>query len=145
MDWSGIMNDIYRFWGEIANWLEHLLQVFTTLWADFLRRACEFLVGMGLPQQQCTLAVYAALYLLATLLVLVLVWRLVRRRRRGQDEGSVAPSAGAQTAVPETVQAEAEPLSVVERMRRGLAKTHTALVGRIDGLFGGSAVDDDFL
>ncbi len=140
MDWSGIMNDIYRFWGEIAQWLEQALHRFNTLWASFFCRACEILVGMGVPEQQCALVVYGILYLLATLLVLLLVWRLLRRKRRGAAK---VPADVGEKAAGES--AAAEPLSVVERMRRGLAKTHTALVGRIDGLFGGSAVDDAFL
>jgi len=46
------------------------------------------------------------------------------------------------TAVPD----EADGLSLIERMRRGLAKTQTSLVGRIDALLGGRvSVDADLL
>jgi len=67
-----------------------------------------------------------------------------------EGETEVAPSAPPPAAGEARTEAkaetEAEPPSLFERMRRGLAKTQTSLVGRVDALLSGrSRVDADLL
>lgn len=57
-------------------------------------------------------------------------------------EPPVVPTPPRPAVSEEKVPAEAPPLSLFERMRRGLAKTQTSLVGRIDSLLRGSKTID---
>ncbi len=109
-----------------------------------------------MPPQQQLLFIYGGLYGLVTILVVLLLWRVLRRRR--QQCGSVADqSSGTTSARPPadiatddaqsaiTEPCIAEPVSPLAKMKAGLAKTQSALLGKIDNLFSSSTVDDDFL
>lgn len=66
------------------------------------------------------------------------------------EEDATPPAAVAETpveeAAPEVDETPAEPVSLFQRMQKGLAKTRSSLVGRVDALLGSSdKLDDEFL
>nr|WP_320050135.1 signal recognition particle-docking protein FtsY [uncultured Desulfuromonas sp.] len=162
MQWSEIMDRVYQSWKSVGEYFSGLSRQLLLL----LQQAIGWLVTLyaqwGLSPEDQLLAAYATLYLGATLVVLLLVVLLVRRRRKrfsskplpvevsaepiGQ---SVEPEPETKPAEPSTPPAESvepvvEPVSLYDRMRSGLSKTSSALLGRIDTLFSGaSAVNQD--
>jgi len=161
MQWSELMDSVYQSWRSVGEFFSGLMAQLVVL----VQQAVSWLVAVyaqwGVPVEKQLLAAYATLYLGATLLVLFLVWRRVRRRRRkslqppapepaevapdasvgqGREEAVEAPSRAA------TVEAPPEPVSLYDRMRSGLSKTSSALIGRIDSLFtGASTVNQDVI
>jgi fused signal recognition particle receptor len=156
MQWSELMESVYQSWRSVGEFFSGVL----VQMSQWLQQVIAWLVARyaqwGVPAEQQLLAAYATIYLAATVLVLLLVWRLVRRRRqRGQKEkpakvGEVGPGAAVEEGVAEAVvepgeeiaapvEEPAAPVSLYDRMRSGLAKTSSALVGRIDTLFTGSS------
>ncbi|MBW6511191.1 MAG: signal recognition particle-docking protein FtsY [Desulfuromonadaceae bacterium] len=121
------------------------------------------LAHIGVPQEYCQLAALVTIYLTATLLVAVLVLALLRVTRKAPagenaplaaaekaaDEPNAAPVAAVDmplTAAEPDLSARVEtPDGLLRRMRSGLAKTNAVLVGRIDSLLGGGAIDDALL
>jgi len=124
------------------------------------------LADMGVPQAYRELGAMALLYLLGILLVLLVIMLVLRLRRPQKlpppvpprrEEEAAQPSAEVEVPKAEVPKAEVPaplevqqkpapqapvtvevpPISLFERMRAGLAKTQTALVGRIDALVGG--------
>ncbi len=107
----------------------------------------NILARFGVPDANLPVAALIALYLLATVAVLVfvlLLWRL-SRRRPSPDEDAPEDLPSAQTPPVEKIDAPpvsampATEESVFDRMRSGLGKTRESLVGRLDSLFGGQA------
>ncbi|PLX91445.1 MAG: signal recognition particle-docking protein FtsY [Desulfuromonas sp.] len=163
MQWSELMESVYQSWRSVGEFFSGVL----VQMSQWLQQVIAWLVAhyaqWGVPAEQQLLAAYATIYLAATVLVLLLVWRLVRRRRqRGQKEkptkvGEVGPGVVEEEGEAETVAEPSEeitapveepaaPLSLYDRMRSGLAKTSSALVGRIDTLFtGASGVNQELL
>jgi fused signal recognition particle receptor len=156
MQWSELMESVYQSWRSVGEFFSGVL----VQMSQWLQQVIAWLVARyaqwGVPAEQQLLAAYATIYLAATVLVLLLVWRLGRRRRqRGQKEkpakvGEVGPGAAVEEGVAEAVvepgeeiaapvEEPAAPVSLYDRMRSGLAKTSSALVGRIDTLFTGSS------
>ncbi len=170
---------------------------------EYLALLQQFLVGLGVPEEQGTLAALGLVYLLLTLLLLLFILLLVvrsrgrravkreaRRAAAAESEDVEAaelekppvadveaaaevvtepePEAAAPVAEP-AVSAEAPseeppsveapepivvsapevepvPVSMFERLRLGLNKTRSSLVGRVDALIGSHAkLDDEFI
>nr|WP_320113717.1 signal recognition particle-docking protein FtsY [uncultured Desulfuromonas sp.] len=161
MQWSELMDSVYQSWRSVGDFFSELGAQLNLL----LQQAIAWLVAQyaqwGVPADKQLVAAYATLYVAATLLVLLLVWRLVRRRRKqiapslpeAAEEvkpGTVVESKGVeeeQVSPPvSTPEVPAEPVSLYDRMRSGLSKTSSALIGRIDSLFSGtSAVNQDVI
>ncbi|ORJ55823.1 signal recognition particle-docking protein FtsY [Geothermobacter hydrogeniphilus] len=148
------------YFAQLINWLQPL--------TDLLGR-------LGIAEQQRQSYALGILFLLVTLLVLLLIVLLLRRPARPKaerpqdetisestDEAPAAEEAVAEEAADGAVEEpsrpaaagepvaaeteEPEPVSLLQRMRQGLAKTQAGLVGRIDSLLSGRArVDDDLL
>ncbi len=146
-------------WKErFLRWLDVLSGYLAEYLARWMEFASDLLAKAGVPEEYLTLGALALLYLLITLalvLSIVLFLRLARRRppvapQKEPGAPKEAPEqpeelAEEEAAVPtERVEgpkevAEARPApSLFERMRSGLAKTHSSLIGRIDDLLGGS-------
>ena len=138
----------------------------------WLNKIAEFLISVGVPAEHGPMAALALIYLSLTLLSLLVVIALLRRKLRspvtgeeadGQVEAPV-PEDGAPpieetelpvvdeaTAVHETPPAKQEPaveeqVNLFQRMRAGLDKTRASLVGRVDALLGTHPrLDEEFL
>jgi|LGOV01.1.fsa_nt_gb fused signal recognition particle receptor len=157
MQWSKLMEQIYQFLGSIAQLATEGLAYLSVLGEQVLQFVLNLLGQMGVPESQRLMVAYAACYAVVTLLLLFLVWRMIRRRIRPRkknevekrDEDIAADSTPAEmptVAEPEVVTVEVPTLSLFERMKAGLSKTQSALLGRVDALFSSSsAVDADFL
>ncbi|MDY0190547.1 MAG: signal recognition particle-docking protein FtsY [Desulfuromonas sp.] len=166
MQWSEIMQQVYQFWGHIAEivlmWLAQL-----ELWCNqLLQQVVEVLARLGVPQQWQMMAAYGCFFAVATLLVLLFIWRVVRRRSRQRPKRPAAESADAEATAQEQEVAAGErlledisdaevaaapatpaaPLSLFARMKAGLSKTQVVLLGQIDTLFSSSGgVNDAFI
>ena len=143
-------------------------------WFDALIFELSRMLGTaGVAEEYQLLGALSLLYVGAILLVLVVilinfaVFRRPGKKSPGADKSedrapaegenrretelaaeSVAETAPTPKPEPEpapTAMVEPEPLSLYERLRRGLAKTQSSLVGRIDGLLRGRTVIDDEL
>lgn len=157
MPWSELMDKIYQFLGTVAARVLAVLAWFEALFARLLAALMVELGRLGVAEEQRLLVAYACLYGLATLLVLLLVWGRLRQRRTRAESApppaevsptpAAAPVVTRDAAAAATVpQPEVEAVSLFERMRAGLSKTQSALLGKVDQLFGsGSAVDARFL
>ena len=136
----------------------------------WLKKITDFLVNAGVPAEHGPMAALGLVYLCLTLLSLAVVVALLRRNLRSK-QGPVAPSgepiepaeqapaevvvaeeppqlekAPVSVAEPEPTLAAEEPVNLIQRMRHGLAKTRSSLVGRVDALLGGrTSLDSDFL
>ncbi len=140
----------------------------------WLKKLADFLANAGVPAEQAVTAALGLVYLSITLLSLAVVVFLLRRNMRSK-KGSATPSGEpveqAEQATAEAVVAEEplqrveelapvaepgskpaltpvveEPAKLFQRMRQGLAKTRSSLIGRVDALLGGrSSLDNDFL
>ncbi len=138
----------------------------------WLNQIADFLVNAGVPAEHGPMAALALVYLCLTLLSLLIVIALLRRNLRSPDADveagdQVEPSAVAEVrplseeleesavddgaAVPEPLPVEEEPaveepVNLFQRMRAGLNKTRSSLVGRVDALLGTHPrLDDEFL
>jgi len=118
---------------------------------NLLSQLSGLLISLGVPSEQGQLFALLAVYGLVILAVLVVVvWVLrAKRRARGVEEEVAAPVAVEPVSEPDTVaqppeegEAQTATLSPLERLRDGLARTSTSLVGRIDTLLRGEAVID---
>ncbi len=164
---------------------------------EYLAILQQFLVRLGVPEEQGALAALGLVYLLLTfLLVLFILLLVVRSRGRRAVKRAASPAAGAEAeaeVVEETPEAgvgeieavaarpepevepeiivaepvvpveepgapaevpseaaepeeELPPVSMFERLRKGLNKTRSSLVGRVDALLGSHAkLDDEFI
>ena len=138
----------------------------------WLNRIADFLVHAGVPAEHGPMAALALVYLALTLLSLLIVIVLLRRNLRSTDagveaDGEAEPSASAEVrplreeveeaafdegaaateALPVAeVAAGEESASLFQRMRAGLDKTRSSLVGRVDALLGTHPrLDENFL
>jgi fused signal recognition particle receptor len=138
------------------------VQQLTIWWQDFIlwvaRQFAVFaavLESWGVPQDKSLVTAYAIAYTTLGVLFLLFVWRLLFLRRRNRIDAAVrthkAPEPGKietpapgvkekpadvapESAAPQSVtQPE---LSVYERLRNGLAKTHKSLFGKLDTILG---------
>jgi len=121
----------------------------------WLKQLAEFLVASGVPAEHGPTAALGVVYLFLTLLSLVVVALLLKRNLRPKDRPSAPPTSPTSAPVEETTEVPVEervemvveaPDNLFQRMRKGLAKTRSSLVGRVDALLGSHArLDDDFL
>jgi fused signal recognition particle receptor len=135
----------------------------------YIKMLAEVLGDLGVPEAYRTLGALGLLYVFVTLVVFLAIFALFRRlRRRRPGASAIEPAkpeaapgeigAPSEQLAPEKEAAEAAPgpasvaavpapqLTLLERMRAGLVKTQTSLVGRIDALLGaGKKVDADLL
>ena len=123
----------------------------------WLNQIADFLVNAGVPAEHGPMAALALIYLGLTLLSLLIVVALLRRNLRSKKAAAKAeeqlepagqPEAVSRDEVTETTDPGAdliaqEPSPVVEetvnlyqRMRAGLNKTRSSLIGRVDALLG---------
>lgn len=128
----------------------------------WLNRIADFLVNAGVPAEHGPMAALALIYLGLTLLSLLIVVALLRRNLRSrkaaadadqQVEPAVQPEAAPRaekteaTATDEQLIAaepppvveepvSEEPVNLFQRMRSGLTKTRSSLMGRVDALLG---------
>ena len=89
MEWSERMEQLYALIG-------HLVQLLALWWQQLAERLWLqreqlrlWLEQLGVPAEQSLIVLYACAYLLVTLLVVLLVWRVMRRRRPVTDRKSV--------------------------------------------------------
>lgn len=138
----------------------------------FIQILADLLGDLGVPEASRTLGALGLVYVFVTLLVFLAIFALFRRlRRRPSEPPALKPSEEVTPEAPGTPPQQpaaagepeepapaktsvvvvppvvtAPPLNLLERMRAGLAKTQTSLVGRIDALLGaGKKVDADLL
>ncbi len=142
----------------------------------WLQKIADFLVASGVAPEDGQMAALALIYLVLTFCALGIVVLLLRRNLRtqkttaepqeeapletleaaGEAAESAEPSEPAPAeevpvaAEPEAVAVvevvEREPVSLYQRMRQGLAKTRSSLVGRMDELLGSHGrLDEEFL
>ena len=142
----------------------------------WVQKIADFLVAAGVAPEDGQMAALALIYLVLTFCALGIVVLLLRRNLRtqkttaepqeeapletleaaGEAAESAEPSEPAPAeevplaAEPATVAVEEvvdrEPVSLYQRMRQGLAKTRSSLVGRMDELLGSHGrLDEEFL
>ena len=140
----------------------------------WLAALADVLVTLGIPAEHGPMAALGLVFLSLTLLSLVVVVLLLRRNFRSKaaqvevpaeqalaghettDEAATAagpaPAADVEVQVVEPQQAlpaipeEEEPVSLYQRMRQGLARTRSSLVGRMDALLGShTSLGSEFL
>ena len=135
----------------------------------FVAYLIPLLAKVGVPEEYQPLAAFAVLYLGATVVVLLFVLLLLKlfRKPRQLEKGKqpveeTAPEVTAPLEPEPELEPEPQPelepepkleskpepkptLSLVERFRRGLSKTQSSLVGRVDSLLRGHAVIDEDL
>ncbi|MDX9708872.1 MAG: signal recognition particle-docking protein FtsY [Trichloromonas sp.] len=144
-----------QFSNLLKNYLTHLGELLQ-LW---VQTVAPLLGRLGVPEIYREVGALGVLYLLVTLVValfILLLLRIGRRKRPVPPRRAQAPpeEKAEAEAVEEAPTAPAEitveapaaaPASLFERMRAGLAKTQSALVGRLDSLLSGRRVDDALL
>jgi len=124
-------------------WFESLIMSLSALFAS-----------LGVAAEQQRLVALLTVYLLAVVVALVVILLVLRRRggRSRREAEEKAPVTPAPEAVSETVETAAPvvapppEMSALERLRQGLARTSSSLVGRIDTLLHGApAIDAELL
>jgi fused signal recognition particle receptor len=138
-----------------------------------LKELADFLVTTGIPAEYGAFAALGLVFLCLTLLSVVVILLVLRRNLRSRAVELEAPPApisekpvtpfgtvdadgirsdsegvgGLKSQIaPVVLPADEEPLSFYQRMRHGLARTRSSLVGRMDSLLGSHAsLDTEFL
>ncbi len=140
-------------WVDMVEWLNAVILSLSQL-----------LASVGVPEEYRQLAAFAILYLGVTVVVLLFVLFLLKsfRRPKESDDGiAQAEEQKKQTEKHDAVESEPaeesvlepepeeeleESLSLLERLKRGLSKTQSSLVGRVDSLLRGrTSIDEDLL
>ncbi|MCA1796148.1 MAG: signal recognition particle-docking protein FtsY [Desulfuromonadaceae bacterium] len=160
---QGSVSQVIIWWQSFIVWLAHQFAAFATL-----------LEAWGVPASRSLASAYLIAYVVLGLLFLICVWRLVAIRRKTQRdslsrlhkqtestrikntasapkvEGAAQVQDEAESVIGEMGEesapeiGEGQSLSVYERMRNGLAKTHRSLFGKLDVILGaGTKVDAD--
>ncbi|MDD2558983.1 MAG: signal recognition particle-docking protein FtsY [Desulfuromonadaceae bacterium] len=136
------MQHIVSGWRGFILWLRHQFAAFA-----------EVLEHWGVPVDKSLSLAYTLAYISLVLVLVFCVWRLARisRSRKGDVAHratcpTVEVSAQEHDGKPDTPEVSAEfpavreqPISVYERMRNGLAKTHKSLFGKLDAVLGSGA------
>ncbi|MFO7830422.1 MAG: signal recognition particle-docking protein FtsY [Desulfuromonadaceae bacterium] len=160
---QGSAAQVMIWWQSFIVWLAQQFATFATL-----------LERWGVPAENSLASAYLIAYVLLGLLFVLCVWRLVSIRRKRhrynaaiRHKGAAStledrPCTGLKSETPAQQQPESEAgidessegavpraeeeqtLSVYERMRNGLAKTHRSLFGKLDAILcAGTKVDSD--
>ncbi len=140
----------------------------------WLNKLADVLIAAGIPAEDGPMAALGLVFLSLTLLSLALVLLLLKRNYRSSDApavvaevetveegGADVESGAAEEAVsaeaevslkeeslqtPVELPAEEEPARLLQRVKQGLAKTRSSLVGRVDALLGSHAsLGDEFI
>lgn len=140
----------------------------------WLNKLADALVAAGLPAEDGPMAALGLVFLTLTLLALALVVLLLKRNYRssavpvveteaetteevcsdvesGVAQEAVSAEAGASPKeespqAPVALPAEEEPTRLLQRVKQGLTKTRSSLVGRMDALLGSHAsLGDEFI
>lgn len=143
---------------QYSSLLKDYLAQLGELLALWVQTVAPLLGQLGVPEIYREVGALGVLYLLVTLGVALFILLLLRTGRRKRPvpprRAEVAPEEEAEAASEEAPAPPAEmaveapaaaPASLFERMRAGLAKTQSALVGRLDSLLSGRRVDDELL
>ncbi len=151
MENSQSMEKIYAFAQELLHNITSGWQGFIQWLAQQFVVFAELLEHWGAPPDKSLTLAYALAYIGLALLFVFCVWRLVRIRRR-RIRATPAPqpimdiSAREQDRQPDVSElqleppaAKEQPISVYERMRSGLAKTHKSLFSKLDAVLGSGA------
>jgi fused signal recognition particle receptor len=136
----------------------------------WLAKLADFLVTLGVPAEHGPIAALGLVFVSMTLVSLVVVVLLLRRKyrfgERQAEESAEPPETTAEVAREEDLspaeveqvpveeplptlvavpEKEEETVSLYQRMRQGLARTRSSLVGRVDALLGSHArLDNEF-
>jgi len=136
----------------------------------WLAKLADFLVTLGVPAEYGPIAALGLVFVSMTLVSLVVVVLLLRRKyrfgERQAEESAEPPETTAEVAREEDLspaeveqvpveeplptlvavpEKEEETVSLYQRMRQGLARTRSSLVGRVDALLGSHArLDNEF-
>ncbi len=136
----------------------------------WLAKLADFLVTLGVPAEDGPIAALGLIFISITLVSLVVVVLLLRRKYRpGERQAEVSaeppettaevarqedlsPAEAEQIPIEEPLptlvtvpEKEEETISLYQRMRQGLARTRSSLVGRVDALLGSHArLDSEF-
>ncbi|MCF6266007.1 MAG: signal recognition particle-docking protein FtsY [Desulfuromusa sp.] len=140
-------------WVDMVEWLNAVILSLSQL-----------LASVGVPEEYRQLAAFAILYLGVTVVVLLFVLFLLKsfRRSKESDDGiAQAEEQKKQTEKHDAIEFEPaeesvlepepeeeleESLSLLERLKRGLSKTQSSLVGRVDSLLRSrTSIDEDLL
>ena len=149
---------------QFSNLLKNYLAQLGELLKFWVQTVAPLLGRLGVPEIYREVGALGVLYLLVTLAVALFILLLLRIGRRkkpvpprraevtleeeAEAEAVEAEAVEAAPTPPEKIAVEAPaapPASLFERMRAGLAKTQSALVGRLDSLLSGRRVDDELL
>ena len=162
MAWMESFKQTWDEWmRQLGPWFDELSRRGAEWLTLVLQRLAELLGQWGVPEAYRQAAALGVLYLGVTVVLLIFVLLLVRLRRpkRPRPEPAKPPveaaekeaEAPAETPIeavppkPAPEPAVEAPVSLFDRMRTGLAKTSSSLMGRIDGLLSGKAIVDDEL
>ncbi len=146
MEWFKSLN-----WAGMLEWLN-----------AYVASLSPLLAAAGVPEDYQSLAAFGVLYLSATVVVLLftlILLKIFRKPKKPQQEIEQAAEedilSAAEISEPESVvekesvaeaQEEPEPvLSMFERLKVGLSKTQSSLVGRVDSLLRSRAAIDEEL
>lgn len=135
---------------QFSNLLKNSLTQLGELLKLWVQTVAPLLGQLGVPEIYREVGALGVLYLLVTLMVALFILLLLRigRRKRPVPPRRVEVALEEEAEAPAEVAVEAPaaaPASLFERMRAGLAKTQSALVGRLDSLLSGRRVDDELL
>jgi len=114
-------------------------------WQSIITFLAPLLEALGVPAEKHPAAALVIVYALVVCAVVVVVVLLLRRRRRGVPPGITTEPSEAPAAPVAEAEVEERPVPVVsplERLRKGLARTSSSLVGRVDALLRGGAEID---
>ncbi|MDA3903489.1 MAG: signal recognition particle-docking protein FtsY [Desulfuromusa sp.] len=144
MEWFKALN-----WVAVVEWLN-----------TFVASLSPLLASAGVPEEYWSLVAFGVLYLGATLVVLLFVLILLKSFRkfkqpqqeidRAAEKDDDLSAAEITPIEPEhLVEPEPEPepiLGLFERLKRGLSKTQSSLVGRVDDLLRSrTTIDEDLI
>jgi len=125
-------------WLNQFNWAQEVV------WLDLaIVYLLPLLAKVGVAEAYQSVAALGIIYLGATLVALVFILILLKLFGGGGKQKKVVTEA-AQPDI--SSELESEPISLFERLKRGLAKTQSSLVGRVDSLLcGQSVIDEDLI
>ncbi|MDY0212024.1 MAG: signal recognition particle-docking protein FtsY [Desulfuromonadaceae bacterium] len=154
MDNSQGLGKVYAFAQELMQYSASSWQVLLLWLKQQFVAFAGLLERLGVPADKSLTLAYTFAYIGLTLLFILCIWRLVRisrlRKKGAPSLDASRPAAdihaqGVDEQIssaelhPELPAARDQPISVYERMRTGLAKTHKSLFGKLDAVLGSGA------
>ncbi|MDX2495650.1 MAG: signal recognition particle-docking protein FtsY [Desulfuromusa sp.] len=144
-------------------WIKSLRWVDVMEWlSTVILNLSQLLASAGVPEEYLQLAAFGVLYLGVTVVVLLFALFLLKSFRKpkktdeeieqteeqdaivSEPEESVPEPEPESEPEPEPEEEPEESLGLLERLKRGLSKTQSSLVGRVDSLLHGrTSIDDD--